>query len=147
MLRSRKIEIINRINETKWCTNNKTIMDHAIEYSDKLEAIEAINHVRMHKKITLPCELVGFLGGKQTKELRDWKAPSTIMQKVKFDEVIRPHKRLVEEWEKFVQWLETKDVNTIIDFDQNVETKYELSADKICLKANNTIAEYCKANE
>ena len=42
MLKSRRMQLINRINESKWITKNKTIMDYAIQYSNQLKMIEAI---------------------------------------------------------------------------------------------------------
>ena len=72
MLRSWQLEIANRINDTNIITKKKTIMDCAIEYSKEIKTIEAINHTRMFKTTTLPCELVGFRDGKETKELREW---------------------------------------------------------------------------
>ena len=102
ILRSRQLEVINRVNETKWLTKNKTIMDFAVEYSNQLNIVEAINHVRIYKKMILPCELLGFLGNKEMREMRHWEEPSSIRWKVGFEEVIKPHKRLVEEWSKFV---------------------------------------------
>ena len=101
MLRSRQLEIVNRINDINIITKNKTIMDYAIEHSKEIKTIEAINHVKIFKKIMLPCELVGFRGGKETKELREWSVQSSIKWNVDFEEVIKPHKRLAEEWKKF----------------------------------------------
>jgi len=54
---------------------NKRIMDYAAQYVKREEAklgeIEAINHVRIYKKMILPCELLGFKGDKETKEFRN----------------------------------------------------------------------------
>ena len=136
MLRSRKLEIVNRINDTKSITMNKTIMDYAMDYSKEIEIIEAINHVRIFKKMIIPCELVGFRGGKETKELREWSLVSSIKWNVEFEEVIKPHKRLVEEWQKFINWLRNQEVDTLIDCISRIETKYEISADKRYVKIN-----------
>ena len=72
MLRSRQLEIVNRINDTNIITKNKTIMDYAIEYSKEIKTIEAINHARIFKKMILLCKLVGFRGRKEMKKLREW---------------------------------------------------------------------------
>ena len=45
-------------------------MEYTLKYSNK-KNIEAINHVRLYKRMILPCELVGFLGMNLTKEFRD----------------------------------------------------------------------------
>ena len=47
ILRSRKLDLINRLNETKWISMNTTIIDYDIQYSSNLKIIEAINHVRL----------------------------------------------------------------------------------------------------
>ena len=62
MLRSQQLEIVNRINDTNIIIKNKTIIDYAIEHSKEIKTIEAINDMRMFKKIMLPCVLVGFRG-------------------------------------------------------------------------------------
>jgi len=122
-------------------------MDFAVEYSNQLNIVEAINHVRIYKKMILPCELLGFLGNKETREMRHWEEPSSIRWKVGFEEVIKPHKRLVEEWSKFVTWLTSQEINTMIDFDDKIETKYEISVDRKYVKINNEIEEYYEAIE
>ena len=106
ILRSRNLELVNRINKMKWILKNQTIMDYAIQYSKSLKIVEAINHVRLYKRMILLCELVGFKGNCKTRELREVNESSSIRWKVKFECVRKPHKRLIEEWEKFVCWLE-----------------------------------------
>jgi len=74
-LLKQKIELINT-NQLQYVeTKNKAIMDLAIEYvqSNRLseKIIALINHVRLYKKIILPCELVGLIGDKATKCLRN----------------------------------------------------------------------------
>ena len=145
ILRSRNLELFNRINETKWISKNQTIMDYAIRYSKSLKIVEAINHVRLYKRMILPCELVGFKGNCKTRELREVNESSSIRWKVKFECVRKPHKRLIEEWEKFVCWLENQEIDTIIDFDNKISTKYEVSADKKYVKINNDEIEYYSA--
>ena len=64
------VKIVNGKEEKYVNTQNKTIMDYAVEYvrSNELKpnALAPINHVRMWKKMTLPCELIGFTGTKET---------------------------------------------------------------------------------
>ena len=66
------------MNEMKWITKNKTIIDYAIQYSKDLTLIEAINHVRIYKKMILPFELFGFNGNCKTREFREVCEPSSI---------------------------------------------------------------------
>ena len=43
-------------------TQNKTVMEYAIEYSksnaNEIECLKLINHVRLYKRVFLPCELL-----------------------------------------------------------------------------------------
>ena len=138
MLSNRKLSICNRTNERKWITANNSIMDYAIKYVKEkeltCEVAEAINHVRMYKKMILPCELVGFRGDKETKEAREVFELSTILWKVKFDEVRKPHKRLIAEWIDFVVWLKEQQIETIVDFSKSVNTTYEITPERKYVK-------------
>ena len=62
-----------------------------------------------------------------------------------FEEVIKPHKRLVEVWKEFVDWLKNQEVDTIIDFDDKITIKYKISFDRRVVKVNNRNTEYYKA--
>jgi len=131
MLSSRGLKIVNRINERKWMSKNESIMDYAIKYvkAEELDynVVEAINHVRIFKKMILPCELIGFRGDKVTKEAREVYERSAIIWNVKFEEIKKPHKRLIDEWKEFVKWLTEQQIETVVDFCQNVSTKYEVT--------------------
>ena len=135
------------MNETKWITKNKTIMDYAIQYSSNLKTVEAINHVRLFKKMILPCELIGFRGNDETREFREVYEASSINWNVSFEYVKKPHKRLLEEWVKFLCWLKNQEIVTLIDFDDKITTKYEVTEDKNYVKINNDEIEYYKATE
>ena len=87
---------------------NKTIMDYAIQHSKDLKIVEVINHVRLCKKMTLPCELFGFSGNCKTKEHREVCELSSIRYQVNFEYLIKLHKRLIDEWKKFANWLKIK---------------------------------------
>ena len=67
-----------------------------------------MNHVRIHKKMTLLRELVGFQVQRVTKEMREWTQSSSIRWKVQFENAIKPNKRLVEEWLKLANWLQNR---------------------------------------
>jgi len=50
-------------------------MDYAVEYTKRENTAdgekEAINYVRIYKKMILPFEVVGFRGGQENKEYRN----------------------------------------------------------------------------
>ena len=113
------LEFINRLNENELSTKNKTIMDYAVDYVKRVQrsgVIEAINHVRIYKKMILPCELVGFTGETETREFRNVLEESSVMWKVSFNIVLKPHKRIVEVWSQFLEWMKEQHIETIIDF-------------------------------
>ena len=49
---------------------NKTVIDLVVEFVNKNRLIEKIiapiNYVRLHKKVILPCEILGLIGDKKT---------------------------------------------------------------------------------
>lgn len=95
----------------------------------------------------LPCELIGFRGDDETREFREVYEASSIRWNVTFEYVKKPHKRLLLEWEKFLCWLKNQEIATLIDFDDKIKTKYEVTGDKNCVKINNDESEYCKATK
>ena len=109
MLSCRDLRMINCTNEKKWISKNESAIDHALKHVKEkkhgCDVVEATNHVRMLKQMILPCELVGFEGDKETKEAQEVCEKSATMWKARFEEVQKPHKHLIEEWHRFVQWL------------------------------------------
>ena len=101
-------------------SKNESIMDYSIKYvkAEELDynVVEAINHVRIFKKMILPYELIGFRGDKVTKEAREVYERSAIIWNVKFEEIRKPHKRLIDEWKEFVKWLKEQQIETVVDF-------------------------------
>ena len=96
----------------------------------------------------LPCELIGFRGEDETREFKEVCKESSIRWNVMFEDVKKLHKRLVLEWEKFLCWLKSQEIATLIDFDDKIKTKYEVTGDKRYVKINkNDESEYCKATE
>ena len=97
MLNRRQLEVINRSNEPRLITKNKTIMDYARTFvkTNKISelCVAPINQVRTRKKMCLPCELIGLNGKHVTKEAREIEAKSTVEWKVEFDEVPKPSKK------------------------------------------------------
>ena len=81
-LSRRKLVIINRIDEPKWVSKNKTIMDMVVEYvkktKDNSKVISILNQVRIHKKMILLYELVRFSGRRKTREAREEKEISSL---------------------------------------------------------------------
>ena len=86
MLSTRELQLINCVNNRKWISNNQTIIDYVVMHAEEKEMIckniEVINHVRLHKKIILPLELVRFLGNKVTRETREVLERSSIAFKM-----------------------------------------------------------------
>ena len=125
--------LINRLNEKDLITKNKTIMDYAVEYAKRENAAdgerEAINYVRIYKNMILPFEVVGFRGGQETKEYRNMFEKSSVRWKVSFNVVPKPRKRLIEIWTEFLKWLKNQQIETIIDFQQSISTKFFISND------------------
>ena len=112
-----------------------------------LSTIKVINHVRLFKKMMLPCELIGFHGNKITKEAREVMSESSIKWKIKFDIVSKPYKRLVEEWTSFVEWLKLQHIETlIIDFSKFMQSVFEVTEDKKYIREyrNNEVLYYEK---
>ena len=99
-LTRRQLVVENRMNEPKWMSQNKTIMDYAIQYVRaeglKEEILASINQVGNYKRMLLPCELVGLSRNKTTKEMREKVARSCIKWKYKFDIVPKPSSKSYE---------------------------------------------------
>ena len=137
-LSRRGLQIENRVNEPKWFTRNETIMDMVAKYVKELnlgyDIIAPINQVRISKRIMLPCELVGFKGDRKTKEARYDKEQSSVLWKIQFEKVPKLSKKLYELWRSFVDWLLTKRIEIIVDFDNEIETVYKMSSDRKYIK-------------
>ena len=110
------------------------IVKYVQEEKVEKEQISVLNQVRIYKKMILPCELIGFLGRRKTREAREEKEVSCVKWKCKFCDVPTPSKKSYSQWMKFVEWLSNKDVQTIVDFERNVETLYEVSSNGVYVK-------------
>ena len=143
----RQLKIENKTNEPKWVSKNKTIMDYAIKHVKnkelKDEILAPINQVRIHKRMMIPCELVGFSGDKSTKEMREKEARSSVIWKFKFDVVPKPSNRSYGTWEQCVKWLKEQRIIAIVDFEPWVQTTHETSSDKEHLKEKKENEETC----
>ena len=71
----RKMRLNYPVNYREYKTNNKTLMEYAIEYVEKTnvnqEILWQINYVGLKKGVLLPCELVSTTGKMQTECYRD----------------------------------------------------------------------------
>ena len=81
-LLNRNIAVINAKQEMRISTKNKTIIDYAEECvgckeKDK-NALAPLNHVRLWKKMVLPCELIGLTGKKKTKAYQQVESKSSL---------------------------------------------------------------------
>jgi len=130
----RGMKLENRVKDAKSFTRNKTIMEMAVEYAKEIEEayeiIAPINQVRIRKKIILPCELVGFKGDRKTKEARYDEDKSCVMWKTNFENVPKLSKKSYQLWNNFVDWLVNKRIETIVDFDNEIDTVYKITRDK-----------------
>ena len=131
------MKLENRVNEPKRFTENKTIMEMAAEHAREIDdhkIVAPINQARIRKKMMLPRELVGFKGERKTKEAWCNEDASCVMQKNQFDNVSKPSKKSYEIWNKFADWIIDKKVETIIDFNNEIDTIYKITRDKKCIK-------------
>jgi len=134
----RGIKLCN-VEESKYVkTTNKTIMDYAIEYAKEKEIdekiIQLINHVRLYKRIILPCELVGLKGREETKSYKNELERSCLMWKVPFLILPKPSEKSIGLWLEFIQWLKSKEIMTICDFTSMCTSKVQISGDLQFLK-------------
>ena len=140
MLNRRQLKVMNRANEPKWITKNKTIMDYVKMYVKMNQiselCIAPINQVRIQKKMYLPCELIGLNGKHVTKEAKETEHKSNVEWNIEFEEVPKPSKKSYELWKKFVEWIIMQDIVTIVDFEPNIRTKYEIGKNGKYLKEN-----------
>ena len=98
--------------------------------------IAPINQVRIQKKMYLPCELIGLNGKHVTKEAKETEHKSNVEWNIEFEEVPKPSKKSYELWKKFVEWIIMQDIVTIVDFEPNIRTKYEIGKNGKYLKEN-----------
>ena len=140
VLISREIKIVNDNSEILIQTKNKSIMDYAVTYikEQKLDPklIAPINHVRNYKKMYLLCELVGINGTRRIYQFNNVESTSCFAWKIPFLTMPKPSKKSKNIWSAFVEWLSTKDIVTINDFDYQMKCKYHMTRDGIFLRQN-----------
>ena len=91
------------------------------------------------------CSIQRFLGAFARLLFLYWNIAFKLLKLI--EEVIKPHKRLVEVWKDFVKWLFKQEVCIEIDFDDKRMTKYEVSNNKKYINCNSQVKEYYKAIE
>ena len=85
----------------------------------KTETSRLLNHVRTHKKVCLPCELVGQQGKEQTEACRENLKKSQIKWTFYHHEVSIPSKKVFKQWKEFAKWLQSKQTHASFDFNDN----------------------------
>ena len=122
-MRRRRIVFHSTMTDEFRITNNKSIMRYAREYvkddNNKINTLKLINHVRLYKRVYLPCELLGQSGRDQTIAYRDKEAESQIKWTFYHHKIGRPLKKAFKRWNRFVIWLQSLNVKTIFDFDDD----------------------------
>jgi len=151
-LEKRQLTIHNRTNEPKWMSRNNTIMDYAVKYieAERLQEkiLAPINHVRLHKRMVLPCELVGFNGERTTKEMREHYSQSCVKWTMEFEKVPKPSKKSYQIWEEFIKWLKEQKIQTIVDFEPWIQTNLQISPDREYIRdASKEVVKYYKRGE
>ena len=105
-------------------TKNKTIMEYAQVFTSKVmndsSALYQINHVRMHKKVFLPFELVGDTGREETEAYLLEKEESQALWTFYVHKVNAPSKKAFGIWKRFLVWLKRQKIQTINDFSKHV---------------------------
>ena len=99
MLESREISLINK-EDVKSISSNKTIMDYAKEYveEEKLSTkiIPSINHIRIYKKMYLPCKLIEMNRRCETREIINPLEKSCIEWRFEFPKILKPSKKSIK---------------------------------------------------
>lgn len=130
---SRNIKFVNTDLNQYVETSNKTIMDLATEYviSKKLseESIAPINHVRLFKRMILPCELVGLMGNCKTKCFHNVLEVSSLVWKIDFPIVPKPSKKSKNLWKEFLEWMVETQRITVCDFDSKFNSRILVTPD------------------
>ena len=111
-------------------TNNKPLMAYAREYAKEEQlnskTVMSLNHVRLYKRIFLPCELIGQNGKEQTSAYRNDNEKGQIKWTFYYYDVELPSRQAFRQWNKFKKWLSTKRIITIFDFDEDAIWNWRL---------------------
>jgi len=123
--------VVNPIHNKVIETTNLTIMDYAVKYINENELSEKlippINYMRYYKRMILPCEVIGMRGRSKTFQFECLEALSCILWRNKFDPIPKPSLKTKEIWKDFLNWMLSKEIFTVNDFDQDAEFEYQIS--------------------
>ena len=101
--------VFSRQNREMAITKNKSIMEYALTYADKVmndkSVLEHINHVRLYKKVFLPFELVGSSGRDETQAFQEDESMSQVKWTFYRHEVDKLNKTSFKIWRPFIVWL------------------------------------------
>ena len=140
IMKQRKIILCSEMKNEFRVTRNKSIMAYAREYVENVnttkDTMKLINHVRLYKKVYLPCELLGQRGREQTIAYRENKAQSQIKWTFYHHEVEIPSKKAFKRWKGFIEWLQQRNIETIFDFDDDAVWNWRLRDDQNVLLVN-----------
>ena len=64
--KSRNLNVERNTNFLSNITQNKAIMDYAVRYNNTAVTLGRINHVRLYKRLLLPCKVLGMAGDTPT---------------------------------------------------------------------------------
>ena len=104
------------------------------EKDKKLDIIASLNHIRLHKKMILLCKLVGIKGTSKIRELRNPLESGCFKQRITFLILPKPSKKSLQLQIECTEWLLTKEVQTVYDFDKRITYRYQISVDKTYLR-------------
>ena len=82
----------------------------------------------------LPYKLVGFSGRRKTWEAIECRESSYVIWKCQFEIVPKPSRKSYELWNNFMDWLLEKQIEMIVDFENKIETVYEMSSNGVYVK-------------
>ena len=94
----------------------------------------SMNHVRLQKQATLPCEVLGLRGDKLMGCGTQNQKKSMVPCKVKLPKVQKPSKGCFIKWNKIISWLRATQVVKNLDFMKHAANKQKVSEEKIALK-------------
>lgn len=137
----RTIQIQNRDVHANETTTNATIMDYACTYvrekRNSKEITEMINHVRMHKQLYFPFEIVSMCGSQKTNCVENDDEISPMRWCFCKKRVEKPSIKCFRKWRKFVEWLKARRVQTKIDFKVEGKCRWVMSESNEVIRCQN----------
>ena len=79
------------------------VVKYVCEEKLKEEILAPINHIRLRKKVYLPCKLVGVDGKSKTKAFKEINECSSIRWKFSFEQVPQASNKTRSIWNQFIQ--------------------------------------------